>query len=62
MHCPLTLNALFLLSAWLVPGQRVIVDANPETDGRHSIPETSYNNSSYTLKLNEHTDWSRKCP
>ena len=38
------------------------VVVNPETDGRHSIVESNYNNNSFTLKLSEHTDWGRKCP
>lgn len=34
---------------------------NPEIDGRRSIVESNYYNNSYTLKLDGHTDWSRKC-
>ena len=62
-------------SSWLVIFRNVRVDSewrsadplftvvvNPETDGRHSIVESNYNNNSFTLKLSEHTDWGRKCP
>ena len=61
-------------SSWLVIFRNVRIDSewrtadalftvivNPETGGRHSIAESNYNNNSYTLKVSDHTDWSRKC-